>query len=149
MPQIISFKGEHFFLSNFFPISVYYEGIHYPSSEHAYVGAKTTDWHLKEEIAKVKTSGEVKKIGRFIDLRQDWEEVKVNEMRKILSVKFSPFRSDIPIRTMLEATAPCELIEGNTWGDTFWGQCPIGNGKNMLGKLLMELRDDITMKFGV
>ena len=149
MPQIISFKGEHFFLSNFFPISVYYEGIHYPSSEHAYVGAKTTDRHLKEEIAKVKTAGEVKKIGRFIDLRPDWEEVKVNEMRKILSVKFSPFRSDMPIRTMLEATAPYELIEGNTWGDTFWGQCPIGNGKNMLGKLLMELRDDITMKFGV
>jgi predicted NAD-dependent protein-ADP-ribosyltransferase YbiA (DUF1768 family) len=41
-------------------------------------------------------------------------------------------------------TKPFELIEGNTWGDKYWGQCPIGNGRNELGKILMAIRDDIT-----
>lgn len=146
--KIDNFTGEYFFLSNFFPARVHYEGIWYPSSEHAYVAAKTLDKVLREEIANIPTAGKVKKAGRKLALRPDWETVKVSEMRRILEMKFSPFRSDIPLRSMLDKTAGYELIEGNTWGDTFWGQCPVGNGKNMLGKLLMELRDDITWKFG-
>ena len=149
MEPITSFSGQHFFLSNFYPVSVTYEGIWYPTSEHAYVAAKTLDPIIREKVALVPSAGQVKKFGRKIDLREDWENVKVAEMRKILENKFSPFRSDVPIRSWLDATVPRQLIEGNTWGDTFWGQCPIGTGKNMLGKLLMSIRDDITWKFSV
>lgn len=149
MSTITSFTGPHFFLSNFYPISVYYEGILYPSSEHAYMAAKTLDKDLKKLMANIPTAGQVKKYGMQVDLRPDWGQVKVNEMRNILNIKFSPFRSDVPIWSWLQDTAPNQLIEGNTWGDTFWGQCPVGVGKNMLGKLLMEIRDDITMKFGI
>lgn len=149
MEPITSFSGPHFFLSNFYPIRVVYEGVSYPTSEHAYVAAKTLDLDLREKIATIASAGQVKKYGRKIDLREDWEDVKVAEMRKILESKFSPFRSDAPIRSWLDDTAPRQLIEGNTWGDTFWGQCPIGTGKNTLGKLLMSIRDDITWKFSV
>lgn len=149
MEPITSFTGQHFFLSNFYPIRVQYEERWYPSSEHAYVAAKTLDHDLRTKIAQIPSAGQVKKYGRKIDLREDWEQVKVAEMQKILESKFSPFRSDVTIRSWLDNTAPRQLIEGNTWGDTFWGQCPIGTGKNMLGKLLMSLRDDITLKFGV
>jgi ribA/ribD-fused uncharacterized protein len=146
LEPITSFTGQHFFLSNFFPISVIYEGIQYPTSEHAYVAAKTLDIDLRNHITKITHPGQAKKFGYKIELRPDWESIKVNEMRKILEIKFSPLRSDTPIRTWLEMTAPRTLIEGNTWGDTFWGESPIGNGKNMLGKLLMSLRDDISNK---
>lgn len=149
MEPIISFAGQHFFLSNFYPIRVQYEDQWYPSSEHAYVAAKTLDYDLRAKIAQIPSAGQVKKYGRRLKLREDWEQVKVIEMRKILESKFSSFRSDVPIRSWLDDTAPRQLIEGNTWGDTFWGQCPIGVGKNMLGELLMSIRDDITLKFGV
>jgi len=128
---------------------VAYEGLTYPSSEHAYVAAKTKDKELREKISKIASPYQVKKFGRTIKLRDDWEQIKVMEMRRILERKFSPFRSDVPLYSWLQSTAPRELIEGNTWNDRFWGQCPVGTGKNMLGKLLMEIRDDITLKFGV
>lgn len=149
MEPITSFKDKYFFLSNMFMAPVGYEGIQYPSSEHAYVAAKTTDEEIREKISKIPSPFQVKKFGKTIQLRDDWEQIKVHEMRRILERKFSPFRSDLPLYSWLCATAPRELIEGNTWNDRFWGQCPVGNGKNMLGKLLMEIRDDITLKFGV
>lgn len=132
-----------------FMADIAYEGLMYPSSEHAYVAAKTKDEELREKISKIASPYQVKKFGRTFQLREDWEQIKVMEMRRILERKFSPFRSDVPLYSWLQSTAPRELIEGNTWNDRFWGQCPVGTGKNMLGKLLMEIRDDITMKFGV
>jgi predicted NAD-dependent protein-ADP-ribosyltransferase YbiA (DUF1768 family) len=65
--------------------------------------------------------------------------VKVQIMRDLLVEKFS----QEPERSILLATGDEELVEGNWWHDTFWGQCPVGHGENMLGKLLMELREAI------
>jgi predicted NAD-dependent protein-ADP-ribosyltransferase YbiA (DUF1768 family) len=48
---------------------------------------------------------------------------------------------------LLQETRPYELIEGNNWGDKFWGQSPLGTGRNELGKILMSVRDDITKLF--
>lgn len=109
------------------------------------MASKTEDRNVREYIAAQPTPSHAKKIGRSIKLRDNWDEVRTHYMRAILSNKFS----DQELYEKLQSTAPHELIEGNTWGDIFWGQCPIGNGKNMLGKLLMELRDDITTRFGV
>ena len=54
----------------------------------------------------------------------------------------SKFRGDIDLRSLLVATGDRELIEGNTWGDTFWGvDKNTGQGENHLGRILMELRD--------
>lgn len=140
--KIDSFTGEYRFLSNFYPIDVVYGDITFPSAEHAYVAAKTTDFVLKKEIAAIKHPGEVKRFGRQIDLRSDWDTVKVHEMCKILEVKFS----DPVLWIKLQETAPAYLEEGNTWGDRFWGTCD-GIGQNHLGKLLMSIRDDITKRF--
>ena len=138
--MITSFTGEYWFLSNFYMCDVYYEGILYPSSEHAYAAAKTTDDNLRMEIANIRTPDAAKKFGRIMELRDDWDAVKINVMREILNSKFY----NRELMTRLRETAPAELIEGNTWGDTVWGQCPLGVGHNWLGKLLMEIRDDIT-----
>jgi predicted NAD-dependent protein-ADP-ribosyltransferase YbiA (DUF1768 family) len=60
-------------------------------------------------------------------------------MHNLIKQKFS----DAALRELLMKTSPVKLIEGNTWGDTFWGECPLGTGKNMLGKLLMYERDGL------
>lgn len=145
--MISSFTGKHSFLSNFYPCKIQFEDILYPSSEHAYVAAKTNDLSLRKEIAEVPTAGKVKRIGRKLELREDWDTIKLITMHKILENKFDPSRTDIPLHVWLLETAPHELVEGNTWGDTYWGQCPVGNGQNNLGKLLMSIRDDVTKRF--
>ena len=148
MAQVISsFRGNFAFLSNFYPINVVYEGKIYPSSEHAFVAAKTLDEDIRAAITLVPTAGKVKNLGKTLTLRNDWNAVKINEMRRILEDKFSPSRTDVPIMQWLTDTAPAILIEGNTWGDRFWGQSPVGNGRNELGKILMSIRDDITRLF--
>jgi ribA/ribD-fused uncharacterized protein len=81
------------------------------------------------------TAGAVKRLGRKMVLRDDWEEVKVDIMRDLLIQKFS----QQPFRRLLLATGDSYLEETNTWNDTFWGVCN-GKGKNQLGILLMEIR---------
>ena len=140
--KISSFTGEYRFLSNFYPARVYYSDIEFPTSEHAYVAAKTTDPTLRREIAKINHPAQAKQFGRIIGIRDDWNQVRLHEMRMILESKFS----DQMLMSKLQATAPAYLEEGNTWGDKYWGVCN-GIGQNHLGKLLMAIRDDITNKF--
>jgi ribA/ribD-fused uncharacterized protein len=140
---ITSFSGSNFFLSNFYPCEVTFEGRVYKSSEHAYVAAKTIDDNIRAYVAAQSTPGAAKRIGRSIPLRENWNNDRIYYMKNILESKFS----DYELRDKLDLTKGCELIEGNAWGDTFWGQSPIGKGRNELGKLLMAIRDDITRLF--
>ena len=71
-------------------------------------------------------------------LRPDWETEKISIMRALLRLKFA----DPALRAQLVATGVRPLVEGNRWGDRFWGVCG-GNGQNMLGKLLMEIRAEL------
>jgi ribA/ribD-fused uncharacterized protein len=144
MAQIVSFTGAFKFLSNFYPCEVEYEGIKYPSSEHAYVAAKTTDIIQKYSISEMDSPGDVKRLGKKLKIRPDWEKVKITIMRSIVEAKFD---QNPDLMQMLQMTRPHELIEGNSWGDTFWGQSPLGKGKNELGKILMSVRDDISRMF--
>jgi ribA/ribD-fused uncharacterized protein len=136
--MINSFSGEFDFLSNFSPSEVSWAGNLYPTVEHAYQAAKSKDCGVREMFMFYKTPGQAKREGRKIQIREDWEEIKVNVMRTLLIQKFS----DPVLLAKLKATAPHELVEGNWWNDTFWGVCR-GTGKNMLGKLLMEIRDNV------
>lgn len=135
--MISSFSGKHFFLSNFYPCSVSYEGIVFPSSEHAYVAAKSDDIRDREYIATISSAGKAKQYSRRLILRDGWDSIRLGVMRDIVSIKFS---SDHYLRDSLINTGSEELVEGNYWGDTFWGQSPIGTGQNNLGKILMEIR---------
>ncbi len=130
------FTGEYRFLSNFFPCRITYEEITYPSTEHAYQAAKCIFRKDKHRIAEL-TAGEAKREGRKVELRPDWEEVKLQVMEDVLRLKFFGNKS---LAAKLLATGDQELIEGNTWGDTFWGVCK-GVGENHLGKLLMKVRN--------
>lgn len=134
---INSFAGEYRFLSNFYPASVMFEGIIYPSVEHAYQAAKTLDLSQRDQIWSM-TAAKAKRFGRKVTLRPDWDEVKIDIMKELLVDKFQHPH----LRDWLRATGTEELTEGNWWGDTFWGVCQ-GKGENMLGKLLMEVRQEL------
>lgn len=134
--MINSFTGKHRFLSNFYPCMVQYEGIVYRSVEHAYQAAKSLSPTDRLTVAAYKTAAQAKKLGRKLPLRSDWPTVKVPIMRELLMFKWS--HQDM--LELLLATDNEELVEGNWWGDTFWGVCN-GVGQNMLGKLHMEIRE--------
>lgn len=145
MAEITSFTGKYRFLSNFYPAQFVYMGYRWPTAEHAYQAHKCIDEEVWNHFAYGNISaGESKRLGSEIPLKPYWEKEKVNVMRGIVTAKFE--QNDY-LMDMLLATKGCELIEGNTWGDTFWGQCPLGKGRNELGKILMGIRDDITRIF--
>lgn len=133
---IDSFDGEYAFLSNFYPSAFAVGGITYQTNEHFFQAMKTKDRDLRKKIALCNTPGEAKRIGRSIVLREDWEDVKLNVMTTGLMCKFA----DPVLRQKLLDTGDAILIEGNTWGDRYWGRCD-GIGENHLGRLLMMLRE--------
>jgi ribA/ribD-fused uncharacterized protein len=96
------------------------------------------DFAEREKIIAQVTPGQAKRAGKKLNLRPDWDSKRLEVMLELLQRKFeTPF-----LRTELLNTHPNELVEGNTWGDTFWGSCG-GKGENNLGKLLMKVRDQI------
>jgi len=154
MEPIISFRGTAF--SNFaaVPGGVTLEDpggppvldldtlapVRYPTVEHAYQAAKTLDQKARERIRLLPTAGKAKAAGKRLKIRPDWEAIKVDVMRGLLRQKFRP---DTFLARVLLETGERELIEVNTWGDRFWGECPRGVGENQLGKLLMEIRGEL------
>jgi ribA/ribD-fused uncharacterized protein len=131
---ICKFVGDWRFLSNFYDRPLIFDGIAYRSSEAAYQAQK--DPAIAKEFADLSPT-DAKALGRWVTPRADWNEARVEVMRRVLRAKFD---QNLDLWAKLVATAPRRLIEGNTWGDTFWGRCR-GKGENWLGKLLMELRD--------
>ncbi|MBQ3915918.1 MAG: NADAR family protein [Ruminococcus sp.] len=132
------FRGENYFLSNFYEKPLTYDGITYQNSEAAFQAQKTTDIDVRRQFADLDPSA-AKKMGRKLSLRPDWEQVKVQVMYEVVSAKFS---QNPDLKEMLIATGDQELIEGNDWGDRIWGQVD-GNGQNLLGKILMRVRDEL------
>ena len=135
--MIDSFRGEYRFLSNFYPAPMTWLGFLWPTAEHAYQASKTQDMVSFTTISMLATPGQAKRMGRTIPIRLDWEYIKLDTMREIVGEKFK--QNQILMERLIE-TKPHELVEGNTWGDTFWGKCN-GVGENYLGKILMEIRD--------
>lgn len=136
--KIESFSGDYRFLSNFWPAEVMFQNIKFPSVEHAYQAAKSKDGDVWLEFSTLPTAGVAKRFGRNIEIREDWNSIRLNVMFKLLEQKFA----HPELKELLLATSGCELIEGNNWGDTFWGVCK-GEGKNHLGRMLMSIRDSI------
>jgi ribA/ribD-fused uncharacterized protein len=136
---ITSFNGPYRFLSNFYLVSVSFDGELYPSVEHAYQAAKTTNPAIRIEIMNTKSPTEARAIGKKLQVREDWDDIKLDVMKELVKEKFHNNRY---MATALKDTGDAELIEGNWWGDRFWGVCR-GQGLNHLGRILMEVRNEI------
>lgn len=138
--KIDSFLGKYFFLSNFYNKAPFeYNGMRFQNSEAAFQAAKSSSYSERTAFTTLDPR-EAKKRGREIELRKDWEDVKVQIMEDVIRAKFAQNK---PLRVRLIETGDAELVEGNSWGDTFWGADAVtGKGENHLGKILMKIRDE-------
>ena len=137
---IFGFFEDNRFLSNFHKSWVTYNSITWDTSEHAYMWAKTYPEFNQKDWVDVHdmTAGQVKRWGSKVNVRDDWEQVKLDVMFQILVDKFS----DCEMSQLLENTGDKILIEANNWGDKYWGLCVKTNtGSNHLGKILMQIRE--------
>ncbi|MGX9688583.1 NADAR family protein [Deinococcus wulumuqiensis] len=132
------FRGEAFFLSNFYPHPVRLGGALYPSAEAAFQAAKTLDPVQRERIRACPTPAAARAAGRRVTLRPGWDALRLDVMRGIIRQKF---RNPRLARALL-ATGDAHLEEGNAHGDRFWGTVG-GQGENWLGRMLMETRAEL------
>lgn len=138
MKSIDRFDGKFDWLSNFFPCKVEFEGLTFDNSEAAFQAAKCLNPIEKTKFVGL-AAGKSKRLGKKVQLRPDWEDVKIDVMRQVLKAKFGQNKD---LAEKLIATGNAQITEQNGWGDSWWGVCR-GVGHNHLGKLLMELRDNL------
>lgn len=132
----MKFRGKYGFLSNFYECDIWWEGIRFRSVENAFQAGKSNKRNDWVKISTV-SPAMAKKLGRKVDLIDHWDDIKEIFMLKLLYKKFA----DPELAKMLIDVNE-EIVEDNTWGDKYWGVCN-GEGKNVLGSLLMEVRDSL------
>lgn len=142
---ITSFQAEYGFLSNFAPCFSLAGG----SVEISYQAAKFAfDPEAMERIIGADTPGKATQLATKLThlVRPDWLRVREQVMWMLLCQKFDPYFEQELVEKLL-ATKDAQLIEGNTWHDTHWGMCCCATcnnqGKNILGLMLMERRDQL------
>ena len=142
---ITTFQGSHGFLSNYSAAGVELDGVTYPTVEHAFQAAKSVLPKQRERIRLLKNPAWARQTGRSksFPVRDGWSGMKVGVMLGLLRQKFADPRR----ASQLLATGGRELIEGNWWGDSFWGMCQDADGRwvgeNQLGRLLMQVRSEL------
>lgn len=141
-PVLIGFYEHEFYvLSNFSSFQVELDGKIYPTSEHAYHVFKFADEALREKIRNAPSAHEAFGIAQehIAQRRSDWDQVRISIMKRILIAKVDqhPY-----VKKKLLASGTVDLVE-NSWRDAAWGWGAERNGKNLLGKLWMEIRDEI------
>lgn len=162
--MIDRFKGDNFFLSNMSPLENWIEtdkGIAVPTSEHAYQAAKFTDIEPHRAVAEARANPddirpfaagvaskelayEIRNSG--VPFREDWKTAKLGIMLVVVRQKFE---KNPELAELLLATGDQDLVEGNHWGDTFWGKALVEGedgfvGENHLGLTLMKVREELT-----
>lgn len=134
--MINKFVGKYYFLSNMYA----YNSIG-KSVEHYFQAGKTTSIEDYNYIVSSSDGYEAKRRGKKIAMRYDWLKCRDNIMYEEVSLKFYVYKN---LGDMLLSTGDELLIEGNTWGDRYWGvDLKTGIGENKLGKILMKVREEI------
>lgn len=141
--RIMTFRGGFYYLSNFFETYIAYKGLVFTNSEAAFQSQKTYNSQDWEKFTSMSAS-EAKRAGRRSYLREDWEDVKDSIMREVIKAKFD---CNPILKEALLNTGNKYLEEGTTWHDHYWGTCE-GVGRNRLGTMLMQLRDEYKAECG-
>jgi len=134
--MINKFVGKYYFLSNMYVYSSIGKSV-----EHYFQAGKTTSINDYNYILSSADGYEAKRRGKKIIMRSDWLECRDNIMYEEVALKFYAYKN---LGEMLLSTGDEILVEGNTWGDRYWGvDLKTGIGENKLGKILMKIREEI------
>jgi ribA/ribD-fused uncharacterized protein len=144
MPDVIHFyraSDEYGCFSNFAAYPITLDGKVWPTSEHYFQAQKFEDEGHRESIRTTKSPMIAARMGRDRKkkLRPDWEAVKVSIMTDAVRAKFTQHED---IRAILIGTGDARIVE-HTKNDGYWGDGGDGSGKNMLGQVLMRVRDEL------
>ncbi len=141
MEKILFYEGQWYFLSNFSSFMVRWRGVDWITSEHAYQAAKFDDPIIIEEIKNARSAYDAKVIARAYDHKKipNWYEVRLGIMEEIVRVKLE--QHSYIHRKLLE-TGDREIIEDSPT-DSFWGRGPDWKGENHLGKIWLNLRNEL------
>ena len=133
--------GHYGNFSNFAPYPIFIDGKSWPTVEHYFQSSKFEDLLMRETIRSLSSPMKAAKTGRDrkLPLRADWENIKNDVMLQALLAKFKQHHI---LRSELLSTNDAILIE-HTENDVYWGDGGDGKGENMLGKLLMRVREMI------
>jgi len=139
--QIFFYEHEFYVFSNYSSFMLEWKGKLYPTSEHAYHSEKFEDENIKEQIRNTRSAHDSQVFANKNKdkRRKDWDDVKLGIMKEILKAKVS--QHPYVMKKLIESGSK-ELIE-DSWRDDFWGWGPSKDGENHLGKLWMEVRDEL------
>jgi ribA/ribD-fused uncharacterized protein len=143
VPLVIdSFVGDFAFLDNCYPCNVFFDGLNYPSAEHAYQASKTEDPNRRLIIANLLDGATARSYGKsHLKITTEFSLRRLDIMRSILQAKFF---DNIPLAKMLIETMESTLLYPARGNDLFWGCRSKGtNGENQLGKILMAIRSQM------
>ncbi len=157
--MIQTFRGEHDYLSNFYKAPVEIFGIKGETNEHIFQAMKTVIDTERYWIMDSPSPFEAKKRGRLVTMRPDWNGIR---RRVMLELNLAKYNQNPKLAAALVLSAPHTLVEGNYWGDAYWGAVPavLGHtdqltwkdeetgqvlvGDNWLGRILMMIREVIS-----
>ncbi|MFY1824857.1 NADAR family protein [Myxococcus fulvus] len=144
MSEVIRFYSvtdAHGWCSNFAPYPIKLGGRTWPTSEHYFQARKFEAPEDQEALRQARTPVLAARMGRDRKrkLRRDWESIKVSVMREAVRAKFTQHED---LAQLLLDTGDARLVE-HTDQDDYWGDGGDGSGKNMLGRILMEVREQL------
>jgi N-glycosidase YbiA len=127
--------------SNFAAYPIAIDDRQWPTTEHYFQAQKFEDAAYQQKIRKANSPILAARLGRDRrqKLRRDWESVKVGVMRTAVMAKFVQHED---LRALLLSTGDAKLVE-HTENDDYWGDGGDGSGKNMLGRILMQVRESL------
>jgi ribA/ribD-fused uncharacterized protein len=130
-------------LSNLYRRPIELDGQIFPTAEHAYQAGKARKPAVRDWILSAPTPALVAMAAHGLytwDIVPNWSKIKFDRMRRVLIAKFEQHDD---LRATLLATGTKRIVEVGTTDNAvnrLWGEVN-GVGKNMLGVLLMEVRD--------
>ncbi|GMQ95182.1 MAG: hypothetical protein BMS9Abin13_294 [Patescibacteria group bacterium] len=139
--QIFFYEQEFYVFSNFSSFKLEWKGFLWMTSEHAYHSEKFEDENLIEQLKNTRSAHDAMKLAyaNKSKYRKDWDNMKLEVMKEILRAKV---QQHLYVKKKLLESGHKELIE-NSWRDPYWGWGPNKDGENHLGKLWMEIRDEM------
>lgn len=133
--------GDYGGFSNFSRHGFELDGKYWKTSEHYFQAMKFEGTEYEDKVREARSPKEAANLGRRRDfpLRKDWEAIKDDVMRRAVLKKF---QTHDELSELLLATGDEDIVE-NAPSDYYWGCGADGSGKNMLGKILMEIRNTL------